>query len=122
MCIRDSLKWKQAGTSKPSGNIGMKPKVNKTNRPTRGLVFGQSREVTELSLSGKRLKVEKDSGGQRGRVFPEDRVGNSAEDHSGHVNVGVSDTLRLGMEEDALFGNTVMQQDSSEAAVGTHEA
>ena len=116
------LKWKRADTSKPSGNIGMKPKLNKTNRPTRGLVIGQSREVTELSLSGKRLRVEKDSGGQRGGVFLEDRVGNSAADHFGHVNVGVSNTLRLGMEEDALFGNTVMQQDSPEAAVGTHEA
>lgn len=47
--------------------------------PTRGLVYGPARGEMNLSLSGKRLRVEKENIGGRGGVFAGDGGGDGSE-------------------------------------------
>lgn len=49
---------KKTGKNKTLGATGTKPKLAKGNRPTRGLVFGPTKEEEEQSMNGKRLRVE----------------------------------------------------------------
>lgn len=65
---REGFKNYRAGPKSGSGS-GPKPKIIKQNRLTRGLVFGPTREETELAKSGKRLRVEKGGTWRMGGVF-----------------------------------------------------
>lgn len=50
--------------------MGLKQK--KSNRPTRGLIFGPTRGESRLSESGKRLRVERVDLGRAGGIFVND--------------------------------------------------
>ncbi|KAL8158779.1 hypothetical protein V2J09_000316 [Rumex salicifolius] len=50
-------------------NSVAKPKPRRQSRPTRGLVFGPTRGERELTLTGKRLRVENRSSGRPGGAF-----------------------------------------------------
>lgn len=65
---RDGPRDKRIGGNKPMEVNGLKQKFKPT-RPMRGLVFGPTRGENELSASGKRLRVERDSIGRAGGVF-----------------------------------------------------
>lgn len=62
-----SDKW-AGGNKKVEANVS-KSKHLKAHRPIRGLVFGPSRGESELSASGKRLRVENEIVGRPGGVF-----------------------------------------------------
>lgn len=59
---------RRVGNQKSMKRNGPNTKV-KVNRPMRGLVFGPAREETQMSVSGKRLRVEQDGIGRAGGVF-----------------------------------------------------
>lgn len=59
---------KRAGKQKPNETHKLIVKSG-MHRPTRGLVFGPTREEVERSESGKRLRVENGAGGRSGGVF-----------------------------------------------------
>lgn len=54
---------------KPNEHAGQRAKQVRMNRPTRGLVFGPTRGDFELTMSGKRLRVESNSAGRPGGIF-----------------------------------------------------
>ncbi|KAG7579838.1 Ribonuclease H domain [Arabidopsis thaliana x Arabidopsis arenosa] len=60
---------KRPELGKQVSSNGPKGKHQKVLRPMRGLVFGPTREEIELSASGKRLRVEKESWGRPGGRF-----------------------------------------------------
>ncbi|KAG7564109.1 Ribonuclease H domain [Arabidopsis suecica] len=60
---------KRPESGKQVSSNGPKGKHQKVLRPMRGLVFGPTREEIELSASGKRLRVEKESWGRPGGRF-----------------------------------------------------
>ncbi|CAL9214808.1 unnamed protein product, partial [Arabidopsis halleri] len=62
----EGFKSKRAETSKPSERNGPKIKSHKQGRPTRGLVFGPTRDEVVMSESGKRLRVERPRVGREG--------------------------------------------------------
>ncbi|KAG5397326.1 hypothetical protein IGI04_019140 [Brassica rapa subsp. trilocularis] len=62
--------------------------------PTRGLVYGPARGEMNLSLSGKRLRVEKENIGGRGGVFAGDGGGDGSEKKLEHGSDLVSDLKR----------------------------
>ncbi|CAL9242350.1 unnamed protein product, partial [Arabidopsis halleri] len=66
---RGSSLPKKALGLKQNGPVGSKPKYKNVNRPSRGLVFGPTREELVLSASGKRLRVENRAVGRLGGVF-----------------------------------------------------
>lgn len=64
------------GPKERKGSNGRSPHLQKPNSkyvgPTRGLVFGPTKGEIELSVSGKRLRVEKENVGRPGGVFAGD--------------------------------------------------
>ena len=56
------------GNKKIMEGVKGRPKKS-TNRPVRGLVFGPTKGETNLSTSGKRLRVENSDAGRPGGVF-----------------------------------------------------
>ncbi|CAL9223588.1 unnamed protein product, partial [Arabidopsis halleri] len=54
-------KERMSGNSKGPVNHQYRPKINKVQKPTKGLVFGPSREESVLSANGKRLRVERNN-------------------------------------------------------------
>lgn len=59
---------------------------SKHNGPTRGLVFGPTRDEVGLSMSGKRLRVEKENIGRPGGAFAgvgEIEINEKVIDHGG---------------------------------------
>lgn len=69
--------------AQPSGGNGLNLKQQKQNRPMGGKVFGPTRNEIELSVSGKRLRVEGGNSGRPGGVFmaenSNDKVGDKTD-------------------------------------------
>lgn len=63
---KDFSKDKKLGSSNGGNVSGPKPNKQKLNRPTRGLVYGPTRREEEMSVSGKRLRVELGAVGRPG--------------------------------------------------------
>ncbi|VVB03598.1 unnamed protein product [Arabis nemorensis] len=67
--IRDGSRGKRNGGSKALESNGPRTKLAHQTQPTRGLVFGPSKEGSEMSSNGNRLRVEKESFGRSGGSF-----------------------------------------------------
>ncbi|CAL9238796.1 unnamed protein product, partial [Arabidopsis halleri] len=76
---KEAFKSTKVGPSKAMGINGSRAKQNKITRPTRGLVFGPTKEELILSESGKRMRVETTSVGRAGGVFTANRANTMAE-------------------------------------------
>lgn len=74
---REGFKDKPNGPNKGVGTSGLKPNQYKVHKPTRGLIFGPTRDGLELSQSGERLRVENESLGRLGGRFVSDTSGSS---------------------------------------------
>lgn len=55
------------------GTNGPKPKLNKSHKPTPGLIFGPRRTEEILSVSGKRMRVDDVTEGRAGGIFMANR-------------------------------------------------
>ncbi|CAA7042856.1 unnamed protein product [Microthlaspi erraticum] len=64
------------GTYKALGNKGVKPNGAKSSGPTRGLIFGPTREEVDRLSRGKRLRVESMDLGRPGGSFVQQSSGN----------------------------------------------
>lgn len=66
---KDGPKDKRAGGNKQGEASGLRVKNQLLNRPTRGLVYGPTGRELELSVSGKRQRMEMNFVGRPGGVF-----------------------------------------------------
>ncbi|KAG7547784.1 Ribonuclease H domain [Arabidopsis suecica] len=80
---KEGFKSKRAEVSKPKEKNGSRIKVQKQGRPTRGLVFGPTRDEVMLSESGKRLRVEHTRVGRAGGVVIAGGGDSASDNHAG---------------------------------------
>lgn len=114
---------KRAGVARPMRNmeiVGLKGKQNKINRPTRGLVFGQTREEVILTESGKRLRVESGSEGRRESFLGGECVTNMVGNEPNvHLSEEMDSDLPKLDEENASSNNAlVVHSGSTERGAG----
>lgn len=108
---------KRAGQMKPMETNGPKSKHFKQNRPTKGLVFGGSKEVIVMKESGKRLRVEKPSVGRPGGVLTTATYSNPVGENSNQgAEVGMNDSQQV-TEATLLNREIVMVSDQSGGGV-----
>lgn len=91
---------KRAGVIKPMESNGPKSK-SKAQRPIRGLVFGPTRGAIEMSESGKRLRVERDSVGRAGGAF-DNGGGKSPEEDTTLSQRGLVVSVSIGVEKSQM--------------------
>lgn len=90
---------KRAGGVKPMEKSVVRPKVPNLNRPVRGLVFGPTKSENSLSLSGKRLRVEKDNVRRMGGAFVSSTDGDKDMEVSGQSRVEGGQNTGLSLME-----------------------
>lgn len=116
--LRDTFQFNQGGLARPKEVNGPRGRYNKTNKPTRSLVFGLARGETKRSESGKRLRVEMMSNGRPGGVFGSTGERNT-EENTSHMELGVAmDNAASNVESEQLNREIVGHSHSSQEGVG----
>ncbi|VVB17756.1 unnamed protein product [Arabis nemorensis] len=85
--LRNTFQFNQGRSARPRDSNGARGRQNRSNKPTRGLVFGLVRGETERSESGKRLRMETPSNDRTVEVFRGGEI-QITEENTPHVELG----------------------------------
>lgn len=108
---KEGKKVIRPGSSKLSSSHGSRPNSLQTGRPTKGLIFGPTFGDKELSSSGKRLRIERESYGRAGGIFVTNNNGlrEVEKKGSGKMEAGQNNNLQM-IEQGISLGDS-MQRD-----------
>lgn len=108
-------KGKRNGHDKAHEGGTTRHKQSNISRPTPGLIFGPTRGEIELSVNGKRLRVERDNVGRAGGSVETVRSGDGREEPVAQSDEGNKKFISLSSENGEMSTDLVMYGIPSES-------